>query len=162
MATLFDSNDFAPTKPKTRYRIYTVRDISDEKQVRKDAIRASNHFKPHKRRAIQRARDSKYDETRGDEEPIDMFDEELNSALSSRVARPFTVVHMDNDARPPTAVVVRGTAYEGNTPEEDITVIHEMMGWTHRTILQGDFAKIHNEIYSAVKVYKGSYNTFFA
>jgi len=107
---------------------------------------------PHKSRAIHRARDLKYkDDGRGEEAPVNMIDEELNSKLSSRKATPFYILNMYEDVSYKATktesgykvsiekvikecVIARGVHYPShNSPS--ITMLHEIEGRpTHRMV----------------------------
>jgi|LauGreDrversion4_2_1035121.scaffolds.fasta_scaffold00084_55 hypothetical protein len=114
-------------------------------KYRKTNMNTKIQKSPHKSRAIHRARDLKYkDDGRGEEAPVDMFYEELNSKLSSRKATPFSIVHMYEDfsyKATKTArgydvtmekvikewVIARGVYYPSpNAPS--ITMLHELEG----------------------------------
>jgi hypothetical protein len=132
--------DVQVKRAKRRYNTFRGRDTTEEEEKRKSLIRESKRWKPYKTRDIQRARALKYTDGRGEEAEIDMYAENLNSQLSSRLACPFEIrrvrienkYHVEYDGtyhhiRPVKVeyeqVILRGILYEGKT---NITVIHEV------------------------------------
>ena len=93
-----DSEMTAPVKSMkyTNYRA-PLKYCTPEKVRHRAKIAESKQRKPHTARAIQRARDLKYDEGRGEEAEVDMFKENFNSMLSSRVRKPFVLTHTYKD-----------------------------------------------------------------
>lgn len=144
MSVNFDTMDIdvQVKSAKRRFKIQSTkfRERDATEKERKYLIQESKRWKPYKKRAIQRARALKYTDGRGEEAEIDMYDENLNSQLSSRLACPFEIrrvcienkYHVEYDGtyhriRPVKVeheqVILRGTLYEGKT---NITVIHEV------------------------------------
>ena len=171
----------APSSTKRRYKVYNrtfhVDENTEKRSERKKNIYAAEKAKPHKRRAIARDRHYKYDECRGEEEPVDMWEEELNARLSEREAKPFTIVYTWNDTfyyeiygrrgepklvpitTPKSEVVARGTLYKGQK-KTDITVIHEVHDYKVRRILECDFVIAEKAIYETVQG-SGEFKTYF-
>ena len=176
MALSFDTYE-APASAKQRYKVY--KSVHVEKRCeRKKTIYAAEKTKPYKRRAIARDRSFKYDECRGEEEPVDMWDEELNARLSEREAKPFTIVYtwnykdyiMTYDRRGDTRFVLhhltrsesvaRGTLYKGRKNEKDITVIHEIHDYKVRRVLECDFIIAEKALFDTVHG-SGEFKTCF-
>jgi hypothetical protein len=142
------SGEVQVSKSKRRFRVHSavfhVDDVTLKRQEKDGKIRASEKQKPHKKRAIQRARDLKYcDIGRGKEAKIDMWPEFKSSLLSSRQATPFYILRtsgqmvIDNNVEwklvrrwaETKEVVLRGTLYAGLKKQDgDITVIREREG----------------------------------
>jgi hypothetical protein len=133
-------------KPKRRFRVYNstfhIDKVTLSRKERKRMIRLAEKYKPHKKRAIQRARDLKMDEGRGQEAPVDMWSEFLSSMLSSRESHPFSVVHtytvttylrsenypgMKPVMNTQQDVIARGTIYKAHK-KNDIVVLNELRG----------------------------------
>ena len=146
------NEDYEVKKPKRRFRVYNstfhVDKVTVARAERNKMIRLAKKNKPHKKRAIQRARDLKMDEGRGEEYPVDMWPEFLSSMLSSRESKPFHVVHTysvttyhRSDKYPGMKPVMnfqqdtiaRGTIYMAHK-KPDIVVLHEIRGASIRRI----------------------------
>ena len=142
-------------KPKRRYRVYNstfhVDDVTLTRHARQAMIREAKKRKHSKSRIIQRERDTKQDDGRGEEAEIDMWPETLNSMLSSRIARPFDVIHTYTETAyvycfgrlypymsTVQNVVARGTLYTGHKMKS-ITVLHEFEDEPVRRITDQEF-----------------------
>lgn len=112
---MFLNEDYEVKKPKRRIRVYNstfhVDDVTLAREERKKMIRLAEKNKPYKKREIQRLRDLKRDEGRGQEAVVDMWPEFLNSMLSSRESHPFSVVHTYT-----VTTFVRSDHYRGMKP----------------------------------------------
>ena len=153
------------TRPKRRYRNHgdiVVNKNYEKQQLRKKAIRTSEAFKPLRRRAICKDRMRKYDDRRGEEDIIDMEEEEFNNVLSGRKAEPFTITHTYHTPSEYATVVAHGTLYAGNTSDEDITITHEVWGWRSRGIIHGDFRTAQYDLLENIGKYPGRYDITFA
>jgi hypothetical protein len=143
-----DSEMTAPVKSMkyTNYRA-PLKYLTPEKVRRNAKIADSKKRKPHTARAIQRARDLKYDEGRGEEDEVDMVKEKFNATLSSRVRRPFVLIHtykdfiitsnmlpngrcnMDVKVGDKTRIAAKGAEYPAmHKHEYDIVMLHEVDG----------------------------------
>jgi len=180
MALSIDTYE-APSSTKRRYKVYNrtfhVDENTEKRRERKNSIYTAEKAKPHKRRAIARDRRFKYDECRGEEEPVDMWEEEFNARLSEREAKPFTIVHTWNYTfyyeiygrrgepklvpitTPRSEVVARGTLYRGQK-KTDITVIHEIHDYKVRRVLECDFIIAEKALYDTVEG-NGEFKTYF-
>ena len=172
MALSFDTYE-APAHGKRRYKVYNmsfhVDENTEKRSERKKNIYTAEKAKPYKRRAIARDRRFKYDECRGEEEPVDMWEEELNARLSEREAKPFTIVYTWTDkfyietydrrgdtrivlqTRTRSGVVSRGTVYKGRKNEKDITVVHEIHDYKVRRVLECDFVIAEKALFETVQ-----------
>lgn len=145
------TGDAKVSRAKRRVKVHSatfhVDDNTLAREEKNAKIRAAEKKKPVKKRAIHRARDLKHsDQGRGEEGMVDMWPEHFGSMLTSRVAKPFVIVHtitqtvFDRLRYPATSfctfkprtvvhkeIVLRGTLYAGNK-NDDITVIREING----------------------------------
>jgi hypothetical protein len=155
-----------PIKPKH------VRPNKRVPSERKPQIQASMKWKPYKNRAIQRARDAKQYDGRGEEAEVDMSVENTSSMISSREARKFTITHSRNiytyhraghyaieeRVRVVNDTVVKGTIYKHPT-SPDMTIIHELGGESCRLILNQPFLYTERQLYDIVENGPGEYKT---
>jgi hypothetical protein len=123
-------------------------------------ILESTKRKPHKARAIQRARNLKYaDDGRGEEAEVSMHKENLNNELSSRKAQRFAVIFshktfgfkstknaqgrwcVDQIDVVERRIAAKGVVYTGHRKcDEKVIMVHESNGlphhhWAHPTLL---------------------------
>ena len=159
------NEDYEMKKPKRRIRVYNstfhVDKVTVARKDRKKMIHLAKKRKLYKKREIQRSRDLKMDEGRGKEAPVDMWPEFLSSLLSSREAKPFSVVHTytvttyqrsdDYPGMKPhfyvrEATIAHGTIYKTHN-KPDIVVLTELHGVPIRRFADDcDAADIAKEI----------------
>ena len=155
-----------PVKPiKDKYVRPSNKRIPSE---RKQQIQVSKKWKPYKNRAIQRARDAKQYDGRGEEAEVDMSVENASSTISSRESRKFTIVHSRNiytyhrageyaieeKVRVVNDIVVKGTLYKHPT-YPDMTIITELAGEPCRLILNQPFLNTERHLYDMVIDWSG-------
>lgn len=157
----FDTMDIDIQVKSIKRRFKTPSLFHKSENKRKSIILESMRRKPYKKRAIQRARDLKYtDDGRGEEAEVDMVHENFNSILSSRVSKPFRLIHtykdwvvtskqlpdgrwtMDAKLDDQTRIAVRGVEYPAiHKHEYDIVMLHEVNGrrvhyWADPTLVR--------------------------
>ena len=172
------NEDYEVKKPKKRFKTYRATIHMDKVAMaqleRKAEIQASKKWKFYKCKAIQRSRDIKMDDGRGEEAAVDMWPENFNSALSSRQAHPFNIVHqysvttyhrcgryeIGEREKVVTNIVARGTIYK-RPHFEDIIVVHELKTRPYRQVIVGNFTAYEEDLLDRVDSGSGEYSTQF-